>query len=103
MELNFPENVEISGLAFADAVEEFEWYFQRSEKAAYAFLRELVKAVRQAAEKPTQWPRYFRKARYVRIRRYPIIVIYEIKRDRIRIVAIAHGKVRGKHWRDRIS
>jgi plasmid stabilization system protein ParE len=75
-----------------EAVEAFNWYFQRSEQAASAFLHELEHAIELIAESPQVWPVFERETRRCVLRRYPFSVIYREKGDAIEVIAVAHHK-----------
>ncbi len=68
--------VEFHPEAIAEARTAFEWYRQRSEGAAAAFLTELDHAVENIAETPGRWPVYLQGTRRFLLRKFSFAITY---------------------------
>jgi plasmid stabilization system protein ParE len=87
--------------ALLEAQEAYLWYSERSESAGQEFMKELDHAIDQISESSGTWPTYlFGTCRYL-LRRFPFLVVYRLQRERIQVVAIAHGKRQPGYWRHR--
>lgn len=93
--------VDLHPEAIAEARVAFEWYRERSEQAASAFLSELDNAVEQIAEAPTRWPLYLHDTRRFLLRRFPFSVVYREVNEIVQIVAVAHGRRKPGYWKGR--
>jgi len=80
----------------------FDWYFERSPRAAEAFLAEVDAALVQIVSHPQIHPPYTRNTRRRVLERFPYSVVFQEKGDIILIVAIAHAKRRFGYWRGRV-
>lgn len=87
--------------ALAEAVAATEWYRERSESLAIAFLAELDRAVDSIAEAPDRWPRHSQGTRRLLLRRFPFAVVYRKSADRVEVIAVAHGRRRPGYWKSR--
>lgn len=87
--------------AIAEAAAAGEWYRERSDAAAAAFLTELDRAIESIAEAPDRWPQYLHQTRRFLLRRFPFSVVYRRVGDRVQVVAVAHGRRRPGYWRSR--
>ncbi len=93
--------VEFHPEAIAEARAAFEWYRQRSEGAAAAFLTELHQAVEHIAETPGWWPVYLQGTRRFLLRKFPFAIIYREVGETIQLAAVAHGRRKPGYWKDR--
>lgn len=89
----------------SDALQEAEaakdWYAERSELAARAFVTELARAVHRVRESPNRWPRYGSSARRYIFQRFPFSLIYRTNDEIIEILAVAHRKRKPGYWKSR--
>jgi len=81
----------------------FEWYLQRSSRAAEAFLSELDAALALVVSHPQFHPVYTENTRRSILERLPYSVIFQEKDDTILVVAIAHAKRRQGYWAKRVK
>jgi plasmid stabilization system protein ParE len=88
-----------------EAAEELEaahdWYQRRSLHAARGFLDEIDAALRLIEGNPLQWPIFEGETRRCLLRRFPYAIIYRVRDDVVKIVAVAHGRRRPGYWRAR--
>lgn len=80
----------------------FEWYLERSLRAADAFLREVERAVAVIAAGPRVWPTFEAGTRRYVLQRFPYNVIYREMAEGIEVVAFAHHKRRPRYWHRRL-
>jgi len=86
-----------------DALESYDWYAERSQKAAEAFQEEPQVAGRAIQQSPERWASYlFGTHRYL-LKRFPYVIAYRIAADRIEIVAVAHGRRKPGYWKERLD
>ena len=62
--------------AVTEARGAFEWYQDRSDSAAQAFLAELDAAVAQLTESPERWPLFLKGTRRYLFRRFPFFLVW---------------------------
>jgi plasmid stabilization system protein ParE len=90
---------------FPEASRELEaaldWYLQRSQQAAEAFLREMDRALAVIAGAPTIWPRFEAGTRRYLLHRFPYNIIYRETEAGIVVVAVVHQKRRPRYWHRR--
>ncbi len=78
------------------------WYSRRSADAPHQFKTRVDEAIDRIASRPDAFPEYDDGFRYVRVSRFPyILVFYEITADSLAIVAVAHTSRRPGYWRGR--
>jgi plasmid stabilization system protein ParE len=80
----------------------FEWYFQRSPKAADAFLTEVDASLAQIASYPQLHPSYTKNTRRCILEKFPYSVVFQEKDDIILVIALAHAKRCFGYWHGRI-
>lgn len=85
-----------------DAIEAYDWYAGRSQKAADAFQEQLQDAGRAIQHSPERWADYLFGTRRYLMRRYPFVIVYRVAVDRIEIMAVAHGRQKPGYWKGRL-
>lgn len=80
----------------------FEWYLERSLRAAQAFVREIDRSLAVISAGPSVWPRFEAGTRRYVLRRFPYSVIYREIEGGVEIVAFAHQKRRSHYWYERL-
>ena len=78
-----------------------EWYAERSAIAARAFIDELNRTVRLAADLPEAWPGSFGGTRRIVFPTFPFNLVFRVKDEVIEIVAVAHQRRRPSYWLNR--
>jgi plasmid stabilization system protein ParE len=86
-----------------DAFKAHDWYAERSETAADAFLAELERAGAAIQRSPLLWGNYLFGTRRYLMKRFPFLVVYRIGVDQIEIIAVAHGRQRPGFWKHRLK
>jgi len=79
-----------------------QWYAERSVAAHERFRAAIFAAVDRIAANPKLPSPLIAHFRYVRPRRFPYLLIYEVRSDGVPfVVAIAHTSRRPGYWRNR--
>ena len=91
----------------AEAVEEARqarlWYAERSTDFARRFSMELDGAIEQISLSPRRWPEHKHGTRRYRLNRFPFLIVYRLRNDRIEIIACQHAHRRPAYWRHRLK
>lgn len=86
-------------LAALELKRAYRWYAKRSAFAAQRFQEAIAEALTQIEEGPEQWPKFRRFFRWLKTRRFPYVLYYEILDvEEIMIVAVVHGSRRPVYW-----
>ena len=83
--------------------EAFDWYAERSVRAAIGLASEIDVAVEKIVATPERFPPTYAGCGCYTLNRYPYNVIYYQTDERIFIVAIAHMKRHPTYWRSRLK
>jgi len=95
--------VELHPDAIAEARDAREWYAERSSVAADAFMAELDTAIGRICESPDRWATYLHGTRRYLMKRFPYLVVYRAIKDKLQVVAVAHGRRKPGYWRRRLK
>jgi plasmid stabilization system protein ParE len=93
--------LELHPEATSDGRAAYQWYKERSPKAAEAFLAELDQAIERVVASPNLWPTYLHGTKRYLMRRFPYGVVYRIVDDLVSVIAVAHTRRRPGYWRSR--
>jgi len=96
-----PSKIDILPDAVKEARKTYRWYLGRSPAAARRFEAAFEAALEQIAQAPDRWPIYLHGTRYRLLRRFRFILVYRQRRDRLQVVAVAHGRRRPGYWKRR--
>jgi toxin ParE1/3/4 len=95
--------VEFHRLAEKDYDDAVNWYVKRSPSTSQRFKDAVDRAVLRIANKPESLPRMFGHYRWVRVQRYPYILVFrERQPNELVVVAVAHTSRRPGYWRRRM-
>jgi hypothetical protein len=89
--------------ATTEASEAFQWYAERSDRAAKSFWQELRKARQCATRQPDSWPKYLHGTRCYKLNRFPFVLVYIERGEKIIGIAEAHLKRGPGYWRKRLK
>ena len=95
--------VEFHPEAVLEAREAREWYNERNEDVATAFMDELDAAIDDVSDAPARWPKYLYGTRQKLFYHFPYVLVYRERSDVIQIIAVAHGRRRPGSWKDRLD
>ena len=94
-------SVEFLRGARLDFDESFDWYAQRSVRAAARFAAVVDAALETVAANPTQFARLDDIHWEFRLKKFPHRIVYRLVDNRVLVVAIAHAKRRPGYWKRR--
>lgn len=97
------DSFEFHPSADEEVVQAFEWYLKRSRSAAQGFLDELHRSLERIAENPDGFAVYLHGLRACALHRFPYLVVYRRREDRIEIVAVPHTHRRPGYWKRRLT
>jgi plasmid stabilization system protein ParE len=95
--------VELIPEALREINDAFDWYLERSVRAAERFVAEVTSAFALIATSPAIWPTFEAGTRRYLLRKFPYSIIYREIEGRIEVIAVAHHKRRPKYWRARLA
>ncbi len=96
-----PRRIGFHPEALAEAVAAAAWYRERNPATGAAFQAEIDRAIDCILDAPERNPAHVDDTRRYLLRRFPYAVIYRFGDRYIEIVAVAHGRRRPGHWRQR--
>ena len=89
-----------------DADEEFgkavEYYEECRAGLGLEFAEEVYATIKRILEYPDAWSPMSKNTRRCLLNRFPYGIIYQIKADMLRIIAVAHLSRRPGYWQDRV-
>jgi hypothetical protein len=83
--------------------EEVRYFNEQRMGLGYEFAREVADTITRILRYPEAWAKLSKRTRRCRTKRFPYGVIYQIRDNKILIVAIAHLRRKPFYWRDRIK
>lgn len=83
--------------------EAISWYGAQAPGLGDAFLIEMLSAVDRIVRHPEAWHPLGEGVRRCRLSRFPYGLIYDIDKNDILILAVAHLHRRPDYWRDRLG
>src|ERR1019366_3134659 len=91
-------------LASPEFMKAVRWYARRSERAAERFIAAVDAALDKIKEDPYRWPATLNELRWVRLRRFPYFIHFQITNDAtVQVLAFAHGRRRPGYWMKRTT
>ena len=96
MDIHFLESAEQEFLAA------ITYYNQQSEGLGFHFALEVKRTLERILQFPKAWISLSKKTRRCRVKKYPYGIIYQIRQDRILIVAVMHLHRHPDSWKSRI-
>ncbi len=93
-------SVVLAPQAETDIAEAFEWYRGRSATAADAFRTEALDAIDRLSDTPTRWRMNEDGTRRRVLRHFPFSLVFEVLRDTVVILAVAHDRRQPGYWRE---
>lgn len=100
--------VRIDDDAIAEARSQTLYYLQQNPSAGRRFVELLEEAFRQIEDAPTSFSflesiRRNKRFRRIRLKGFPIFVVYEVLEAEVLVVAVAHASRRAGYWRGRLK
>jgi plasmid stabilization system protein ParE len=88
-----------------EAVEEidatFHWYEEQRAGLGEEFFSAFLHQLDRIQESPEGWAVLYRNIRACPMRRFPYVIYYRLRSDRINVIAIQHGHRNPRAWRRR--
>lgn len=78
-----------------------DFYDLESSGLGNMFIDEIQRAIERIAEFPEAAPLIRGRVRKKALIKFPYSLVYSVRQDEIRILAVAHQKMRPFYWRDR--
>ena len=94
--------LEIDDEAIAEASEARDYYAAVGPELGREFAAMLDQAIARVLAKPLTWPLYTRRTRRYLMHRFPYAVIYRVKGDVLRVLAVSHQHRRPGYWAARL-
>jgi plasmid stabilization system protein ParE len=95
--------VRILPAAEAEIEEAAEWYEAARRGLAAEFVREVDAGLQRVAESPNAWHPLSQRLRRYRLHRFPYGIIYQVRKNEILVIAVAHLHRRPEYWRNRLK
>ena len=100
--------VEIDPAAQQEAVDLVSWYERRDRQVAEQLAELFIAAIVQVARQPLTFPlmegaEHLRNVRRVRLRGFPIVVIFQVRDDEAYVIAVAHTSRQPGYWTSRLT
>lgn len=96
-------NVEFLHPAEREFFEAIDYLNSEGEGLGYEFAIEVQRTIERIIQYPNAWHQLSRRTRRCRTKRFPYSIIYQIRTDKILIIAIMHMHRNPLHWKSRIT
>jgi len=85
-----------------------DWYNKANPGVGDDFVESFWRLTDRLLQSPASSPRRptpgsNREIRQATLRRFPYLVVYEVRDDALLIIAVAHGRRRPGYWRERVT
>jgi plasmid stabilization system protein ParE len=88
--------------AQAEYLEAIRYYSRIRAELGLSFVTEVESAIERARQHPAAYGRVADHLRHVGTHRFPYVIIYEVREDRVFIWAVAHASRQPGYWKGRI-
>ena len=95
--------VEFLEAAEAEFIEAVDYYNEQSEGLGYEFAAEVKRTIGRTLQYPDAWPKLSARTRRCRTHRFPYGIVYQVREDRILIVAVMHLHRHPETWKSRVE
>ena len=89
--------------ASAELNQGVDYYEECESGLGYEFLEEVYATIARMLKYPHAWSQFSGRTRRCLAKRFPYSVIYQVKEDHIRILAVAHAHRRPRYWLNRLN
>lgn len=93
-------NIVLHRLAQQDFEKAFDWYAERSPRAALEFDMEVAATMTRIVAEPERFTRLDGRHRYCMVSRFPYLVVFRVREQQVIVVAVAHARRRA-YWKRR--
>ena len=80
-----------------------KYFNEQQADLGYEFVNEVAAALNRILRYPEAWTQLSKRTRRCRTKRFPYGVVYQIRGDRVLVVAIMHLHRKPFYWRDRVK
>ncbi len=80
-----------------------EYYEQRQQRLGLECVEEVYATITRIIQYPNAWSALSKNSRRCLVSRFPYGVIYQIKSQTLRIIAVAHLNRRPGYWKERLE
>lgn len=93
--------IQIRRLARHDIHSAFDWYQERDEDAATAFLLEVDRLLDGMRKSYEQFPVVYRDVRRALLKQFPYAIYFKVEGDLVTVVAVPHQRRAPRVWQRR--
>ncbi|MBN1998324.1 type II toxin-antitoxin system RelE/ParE family toxin [candidate division KSB1 bacterium] len=79
-----------------------DYYNQQSEGLGFEFAIEVKRTLERIIQFPNAWAPLSKRCRRCRVKRFPYGIIYQIRNDKILIIAVMHLHRHPDSWKTRL-
>jgi len=95
-------DIEILTAAESEIDATYHYYESQDEGLGSQFLDELLHVLKNIKRYPEAWPNFSSRTKRCLCSRFPYGVIYQLRKDNILIIAVAHLHRKPEYWEDRL-
>ena len=95
--------IDFLDVAEAEFTEAIAYYNQQNEGLGYEFAAEVKRTISRIVKYPRAWPPLSKRTRRCRTNRFPYGIVYQLREDKILIVAIMHLHQDPQRWKARVQ
>jgi len=96
-------NLEFLGPAERELADAIAYYNLQSEGLGYEFAAEVKRTLGRIVQYPDAWAPLSNRTRRCRTSRFPYGVVYQIRKDKILIIAVTHLHRHPEHWKSGLA
>ena len=83
--------------------EEVKYYNEQQPGLGYDFAKEVADTIARILRYPQAWTKLSKRTRRCRTKRFLYGIVYQIRGDKILVVAVSHLRRKPSYWRDRVK
>lgn len=95
-------NIEILAAAESEIEGAYDYYERQAEGLGSRFLDELIYGFKNIKRYPGAWPNFSGRTKRCLLAKFPYGVIYQLRKDKILVVAVTHLHRKPEYWKDRL-
>ena len=83
--------------------EEVKYYNEQQPGLGYDFAKEVADTIARILRYPQAWTKLSKRTRRCRTKRFLYGIVYQIRGDKVLVVAVSHLRRKPSYWRDRVK
>lgn len=83
--------------------EEVKYYNEQQPGLGYDFAKEVADTIARILRYPEAWTKLSKRTRRCRTKRFLYGIVYQIRGDKVLVVAVSHLRRKPSYWRDRVK